>query len=49
MVLASAPGKSVNRVTWQPLPDGRVRQHWEASEDGGTTWKTAFDGYYTKR
>lgn len=49
MVLASAPGKSINRVTWQALPDGRVRQHWETSEDGGTTWKTAFDGYYEKR
>jgi hypothetical protein len=49
MVLASAPGKSINRITWQAQPDGRVRQHWEASTDGGATWKTAFDGYYTRR
>jgi hypothetical protein len=56
MVLASAPGAStkrgadaINRITWQPLPDGRVRQHWEVSPDRGATWKSAFDGYYTKR
>ena len=56
MVLASAPGAStkrgadaMNRITWQLLPDGRVRQHWEVSPDRGATWKTAFDGYYIKR
>ena len=37
------------RVTWQALPDGRVRQHWESSNDGGSTWATVFDGYYTRR
>jgi len=26
-----------------------VRQMWETSSDGGATWKTAFDGYYTKK
>lgn len=49
MVLAKATGKSINRVTWQALPEDRVRQHWEASEDGGVTWRTVFDGYYKKR
>jgi hypothetical protein len=49
MTLTSDPGKAMNRVTWQALPDGRVRQHWEASEDSGATWKTAFDGYYERR
>jgi hypothetical protein len=24
-------------------------QLWETSSDGGTTWKVAFDGYYTKQ
>lgn len=43
------PGGHVERVTWTPLPDGRVRQHWEASDDGGTSWKTSFDGYYRRR
>jgi hypothetical protein len=37
------------RGTWTPLPDGRVRQHFEESEDGGKTWATWFDGYYTRR
>jgi hypothetical protein len=39
---------ALQRITWTPLPDGRVRQHWEASTDSGKTWTTAFDGYYTK-
>ena len=38
----------VQRITWTPLPDGRVRQLWETSTDGRKTWTTAFDGYYSK-
>jgi len=49
MVLASTPGKAISRITWQLLPDGRVRQLWETSSDNGATWKTAFDGLYEKR
>ena len=56
MVLGSEtadPGKAgatiVNRISWQPLPDGRVRQLWETSTDKGLSWTTAFDGYYTKQ
>ena len=49
MVLVGAPGEAGNRITWTPLPDGRVRQLWESSADGGKTWKTTFDGYYTRR
>jgi hypothetical protein len=49
MVLASAPGATMNRITWELLPDGRVRQLWESSTDRGATWKTAFDGYYERR
>lgn len=41
--------QNVQRITWTPLPDGRVRQHWESTEDGGKTWTTVFDGYYSKR
>ena len=37
------------RGTWSKLPDGRVRQHFEESEDGGKSWTTWFDGYYTHR
>lgn len=41
--------KVLQRISWQPLPDGRVRQLWESSKDGGGTWTVAFDGYYAKR
>ena len=37
------------RVTWTPLPGGKVRQLWEASEDGGRTWATVFDGVYARK
>ena len=39
---------ALQRITWTPLADGRVRQLWESSKDAGATWTTAFDGYYTK-
>jgi hypothetical protein len=38
-----------HRITWTPLPEGRVRQHWETSEDEGRTWSSAFDGIYKRR
>ncbi|HSM07473.1 MAG TPA: hypothetical protein VLA33_00465 [Gemmatimonadota bacterium] len=38
----------LQRITWTPSPDGSVRQHWETSGDGGTSWTTAFDGTYRK-
>lgn len=37
------------RGTWTELPDGRVRQLFEESADGGRTWTIWFDGYYTRR
>ena len=37
------------RGTWTPLPDGRVRQFFEQSTDGGETWNVWFDGYYAKQ
>lgn len=50
MVLATTTDpQNVQRITWTPLDDGRVRQHWEATTDGGKTWSTVFDGYYAKR
>src|SRR5262245_58501420 len=42
-------GRAKHRITWEPLADGRVRQHWETSEDDGKTWTTSFDGYYSKK
>lgn len=41
--------RTLQRVTWSPLPDGRVRQFWENSTDDGATWTAAFDGYYEKK
>lgn len=44
-----ADGKSVrNKITWTPQDDGRVRQQWSSSADGGTTWSVQFDGWYRK-
>jgi hypothetical protein len=31
------------------MEGGKVRQHWESSQDAGRTWKTVFDGLYTPR
>lgn len=36
----------IDRITWTPLPDGRVRQFWQTSSDAGATWTEVFDGYY---
>lgn len=36
----------LDRTTLTPLPGGRVRQHIEASDDAGRTWKTTFDAIY---
>jgi hypothetical protein len=36
------------RGIWTPLPDGRVRQHFVESTDGGKTWQEWFDGYYMR-
>jgi hypothetical protein len=37
----------LNRIIWT-LKDGKVRQLWETSSDGGKSWKTSFDGLYSK-
>ena len=38
-----------NRITWQKLEDGRLRQHWTTSSDGGATWTDAFVGLYRRK
>lgn len=44
------PGTRIlHRISWEPRPDGSVRQLWEISEDGGTSWNVAFDGRYTRQ
>jgi hypothetical protein len=39
----------LNRITWQQMAPGAVRQLWEVSMDRGKTWRTVFDGRYRKR
>ncbi len=44
-----ASGKSADfRGLWTPLDDGRVRQFFEQSNDGGDTWTPWFEGFYTR-
>ena len=38
-----------HEISWQKLGDGRVRQHWRVSKDGGATWSDAFIGFYTRK
>ena len=38
-----------HRITWEKLNDGRVRQVWSSSSDGGTKWQTLFEGLYAKK
>ncbi len=42
-------GAAIQRITWSPAGPGEVRQLWEQSRDGGTTWGVAFDGRYRRR
>jgi hypothetical protein len=37
------------RALWTPLEDGRVRQYFEQSSDGGETWSPWFEGFYTRQ
>jgi len=49
MVMATnTDPQQINRITWTPLEDGRVRQHWESTNDAGKTWSAVFDGYYSR-
>lgn len=36
------------RGLWTLLPDGRVRQFFETSNDNGQTWVPWFEGFYTR-
>ena len=35
-----------HRITWTPLPGGKVRQLWESTAAGKDLWSTQFDGLY---
>jgi hypothetical protein len=36
------------RGLWTLLPDGRVRQFFEISQDDGATWAPWFEGFYSR-
>ncbi len=36
------------RGLWTPLHDGRVRQFFEQSNDGGRSWSPWFEGFYSR-
>ena len=38
-----------DRTTLVPLPDGRVHQIIESSNDDGRSWQTGFEGWYARR
>lgn len=40
--------KILQKISWTPLEDGRVKQHWQTSKDDGKTWQNAFVGFYNK-
>jgi hypothetical protein len=43
-------GPRIDRIAWTPLGAGEVRQLWEISTDGGTTFPIVqFDGRYLRR
>jgi hypothetical protein len=37
------------RGLWTLLPDGRVRQFFEQSNDGGESWQGWFEGFYSRK
>ena len=39
----------LQRITWTPMPDGRVSQRWDISDDGGKNWAVSFIGYYRRK
>jgi hypothetical protein len=40
---------ALHEVSWTPLEDGQVKQHWRQSADGGETWSDIFVGLYKKK
>jgi predicted enzyme related to lactoylglutathione lyase len=38
--------RGLNRIVWENMENGSVRQTWSMSQDGGSVWKVVFDGEY---
>jgi hypothetical protein len=45
----TAKGPSLNRITFTPSADGKVKQEWTISTDAGKTWQSTFLGIYEKQ
>ena len=45
----SVKGPYLNRISYTPSADGKVKQEWSVSTDGGKTWQTTFLGIYEKQ
>lgn len=45
----NASSTTINKITWEKLKGGTVRQTWTTSTDKGKTWKLAFDGIYKRK
>lgn len=45
---AGKKGTIINRITWTPQPDEKVKQEWSTSTNSGAKWQTAFVGLYQK-
>ena len=41
--------KARQRITWTASSANEVRQLWQSSTDGGKSWKTEFDGLYSRQ
>lgn len=37
-----------DRISWIPLPDGRVEQRWESATGGDGEWAVTFRGFYER-
>lgn len=38
----------LHKISYTPLEDGQVKQHWQYSQDDGKTWQDAFLGFYSR-
>ena len=42
-------GMVFHEISFTPLADGSVTQHWRASRDGQKTWADVFVGSYRRK
>lgn len=42
-------GTALHEISWTPLEDGSIRQHWRASRDRGKSWTDLFVGTYRRK